>query len=333
MLEDDGGISEVETLPDDLDTVEPPFVNPYELSCQKTSESEASCSGSESTSSRSQPSVPQQSNNDQDTESNDKEKAKSKPASRLKPQPPDPSTKPKVSWIHRSRESNPDKTAQLETVIHETKSPKKKTNKQQSVSPRETTGTDDASAVPVNMTSRIILPLEHINGAVQNVLRHISNFRSDRKATSSNDSAPKSPSSLNRDVIQPHVNSEAVSLLTAQLKEKTQSLNKSESDLCEQSSQSHLHTEKKKPIPLENTNQSVTSPQHGAGSSLPAADVPDKEARNIEEEDPGGSKKGDVTPKKTAIKKPPRKKRQEGHIDPKMRKGKKIAIMPPPTDN
>ncbi|KAM4634092.1 scavenger receptor class F member 2-like [Polymixia lowei] len=325
LLAHNDDISEADSLPEDLGTAEPTSDH-----SKKTTESEGSCSGSESASSTSQPLVPQPSqrfNLDQDSsggKSNIKENRIPEAVEKVKPRPPDPSTKPKVSWIHRSRESSPNQTNQSETVPEDRKSSRRKTSKQ-SVNPQESTGTDEAGIPTEKMPSRNIPgPLENINGTVQNVFRQISK----RKAKdASKDSVPKSPSVFNRDVLQPHINSEAASLLAAQLKEKTRSLNRGEANSCEESSQSQFMTSKNKPtLPPKTVSQSITSAQHGVGNtpflasnSSPDLDTPTKETKSPKIEDSRPSQKGHPAVKKTTIKKPVRKKCKEGHTDHKIK--------------
>lgn len=269
--------------------------------------------------------------------SSGKDNGKPKAAETVKPRPPDPATKPKVSWIHGSKESSPNQDSQPETAIEERKTSLKKSSKHRSVSPQESQGVEEASTSGETRkpwrNRAGLMPLGHINGAVQNILRQISSFHSDRKASNSKDSTEpqKSPGSFNTEALQPHKNSEAAQQLAAQLKEKTQSLSRSEGTGGEDSSQSHLQAKKKKPTPPQKT-------QHGAGKVLTssggsASNTPFKEAKSAEREDSGSGEKGDPTVKKTPIKKPPRKKGKAGHSDTKTKTEQKIAMMPPQSES
>ena len=62
---------------------------------------------------------------------------------------------------------------------------------------------------------------------VQNTLKKISNFHSSPEKKAAAVECPKDPPRSPK-VIHPHMNSEAATLLAAQLKEKTQSINRNE---------------------------------------------------------------------------------------------------------
>lgn len=308
-------------------------VNTSELPLQKSSESEGSCSGTESASSirlrAHAPQPPQQSSKENSVGSNTvKDNGKPIAAERVKPRPPDPSTKPKLSWVHASPGPKQNNISQEKTVAEEKMSSRKKASKQQAPDAAESACTDGAGfqgeKKPTKNRSGM-LQIEHINGAVQSVLRKMGNFHADRKPEIPRESAENSPSlSLNREVNQLNIHSEAASLLAAQLKEKTQSLNRSETGCCEESL-SHLQAHRKKPT----SPQKTTGTQPGAKALLPTSassqkplpDTPSKEAKIPEKQDSthseSSSEKGDSTVKKAPMTKPPRKKNKEGNIDAK----------------
>ncbi|XP_062333737.1 scavenger receptor class F member 2-like [Osmerus eperlanus] len=349
--EDVDGVSEVETLPEDTrvteqasaaNSSEPPC-QPFP--CQPFSESEGSCSGSESASVALKgpaPQPPQQINKPNDNKggrSKPKENRKCASSERVKPRPPDPSTKPKVSWIHGATGANPNQLSQEETIVEERSRSGKKSSKNRTVSPEEATCIDEASASGETKTQRNssgLVQLDHINGAVQSVFRKMSGFRVSKKTPDPTESPPKSPSSSNnREVIQPHINPEAASLLAAQLKEKTQSLSRSEDKTSEESSLSQ--GQRKKPTPPQKTSASC---HLGAGKALlptstssglqrSASESPSKEAKTLEKQDSERPEKGDLVVKKTPIKKPPRKKGKDGNSDLKTKTEPKVAVMPP----
>ncbi|XP_029564905.1 scavenger receptor class F member 2 [Salmo trutta] len=349
----DDDVSEVDTLPEDRDMTEQASVNTSELPLQKSSESEGSCSGTESATSTlclrvSAPQPPQQSSKEPENNggsNNVKYNGKPIAAERIKPQPPDPSTKPKLSWIHASPGPNQNQISQEETVAEDSICSRKKASKQRAPNAPESAGTDGASSLgekKPNKSRPGLLQIEHINGAVQSVLRKMGNFRVDRKAAIPKESPEKRPSlSLNREVNQPNIHSEVASLLTAQLKEKTQSLNRSEAGSCEESL-SHLQVQRKKPTPPQKTSGT----QPGAGKDLlptsnssqkPLPDSPSKEAKYQEKQDSNNSEsssdKGE-TKNKTPMKKPPRKKSKEGNVESKIQTtAPKVAVMPPKAAN
>ncbi|KAG5840403.1 hypothetical protein ANANG_G00188450 [Anguilla anguilla] len=185
--------------------------------------------------------------------------------------------------------------------------------------------------------------MEHINGAVQNALRKIGNFHADRKPAEAKE-APKSPGKARSEVLHPHMNSEAATLLAAQLKEKTQSINRNEG-VAKQNGlsapQAHL---REKPTPPQKAKRSAAGPHQAAAKPLlptsanlqkmvaPAAETASPEPKGPEKQDSNGPRaadSGDPTPKKTPIKKPPRKKGKEGTLDTETKSSPKTAIMPP----
>ncbi|KAM8797521.1 LOW QUALITY PROTEIN: scavenger receptor class F member 2 [Eudromia elegans] len=182
---------------------------------------------------------------------------------RAKPRPPDPSTKPKVSWIHgryNCNQSNslpaapsrsPERAAApLGGAEHAQGLPKRKR------SPSETSAKPDERGggargkekaqkppkEPAFAEGRGSLPaeppspakprqrgrasaehVENINGAVQNAFKKMGAFHAAERRE-----APRSPGAgkARAESLHPHLSSEAATLLAAQLKEKTQSLHR-----------------------------------------------------------------------------------------------------------
>lgn len=194
--------------------------------------------------------------------------------------------------------------------------------------------------------------MEHINGVVQNALKMISSFRSsspEKKSVENPKQSPKEPPKSPK-VIHPHMNSEAATLLAAQLKEKTQSINRNEgTGLTKTNGLSLPKNNQDKPTPpqkAKRTNSSGLSQQGTTKPLLPTTSNLQKmvapitnnfvtpEAKSPEKQDLNGSRTGDLldpTPKKTPIKKPPRKKGKGGTLDTPESKTpqQKTAIMPP----
>lgn len=298
-----------------------------------------------------------------------------------KPRPPDPSTKPKVSWIHGNTTGSPQLEQQggikAPAVSKEKKRSssdgslkseerqkiKEKNQDQQKIEEvKEEVKEADAGGSPSKHK-----PLrgkksgdehgghchmEHINGVVQNALKKISNFHSsspEKKSADSSKQTPKEPPRSPK-VIHPHMNSEAATLLAAQLKEKTQSINRNEgTGLTKTNGLSTPRANREKPTPPQKakrtgstglSQQGSTKPQLPTSSSLQKMVAPvtttlgTSEAKSPEKQDLNGSRTGDPldpTPKKTPIKKPPRKKGKEGTLDTSESKTpqQKTAIMPP----
>jgi hypothetical protein len=319
VLADYDDISEVDTLPENMAMTMQVSVNISELPLQKSSENEGSCSGTESANSiclrAHAPQPPQQSSKENSVVSNTvKDNAKPTAAERVKPLPPDSSTKPKLSWVHASPGPKQNNISQEKTVAEEKTSSRKKASKQQAPNAAESACTDGAGfqgeKKPTKSRSGM-LQIEHINGAVQSVLRKMGNFHADQKPENQRESAEKSPSlSLNREVNQLNIHLEAASLLAAQLKEKTQRLNRSETGCCEESL-SHLQSHRKKPTLPQKTGAKALLPT-SASSQKPLPDTPSKEAKIPEKQDShhseSSSENGDSTVKKDPMTKPPRKK-------------------------
>lgn len=362
--DDDDSISEVETLPEDSKTAEQASVHSSDPPRQTSSES-----GSEAATVALKgpappppealkspaphppealkgpaPPPPQQIHKHREKKGgSNKEKENRKCAlDRMKPRPPDPSTKPKVSWIHRATGSHKDPLGQEATGLDEQESSGRRASNNRPVRPGEGTGVEEASSLgerPAQRSSSGLVPLDHFNGAVQSVLRKMSSFRVNKKAETPTESPPKSPgSSSNKEVIQPNMNSEAASLLAAQLKEKTQSLSRSEGKTSEEGSLSQVQGQRKKPTPPQKTS---TGGQHGAGRALlptsssqrPGSETSPKEAKTLEKQDSEKPEKEDNTVKKTPMKKPPRNRGKDRNSDLKTKTEQKVAVMPPQAVN
>lgn len=297
-----------------------------------------------------------------------------------KPRPPDPSTKPKVSWIHGNTTGSPLPEQQGQGGIKALVVPKEKKRNSSDGSVkseerqkmkernREQQKKQEGKEAETNASPSKHKPLrgkksgdeqsspshmEHINGVVQNALKKISSFHSSSSEKKSADSPketakepPKSPK-----VIHPHMNSEAATLLAAQLKEKTQSINRNEgTGLTKTNGLSTPKGNREKPTPPQKAKRTPSSGMGQQGSTKPllptssslqkmvapvTTDLGTPETKSPEKQDLNGSRAGDPTveppPKKTPIKKPPRKKGKEGTLDTSESKTpqQKTAIMPP----
>ncbi|KAK1160081.1 scavenger receptor class F member 2-like [Acipenser oxyrinchus oxyrinchus] len=327
----------------------------------KSSDSEGSTSGSESTSGALYARIARLSKQSEDENSSSNVKGNGKPPSpeRAKPRPPDPSTKPKVSWIHgkvgngqnpessqgpvptKDKRRSHSETSGKSEEKHSSRTKEKaaKHNKEQS-SP-EGKGSEEARSPSKHKSHKTRAgqeQMEHINGAVQNALKKIGNFHGDKKGSETKE-VPKSPNKSRSEVIHPHMNSEAATLLAAQLKEKTQSINRCEG-MTKQNGVASPQSHREKPTPPQKTKRSAPAgPNHNSSKPLlptssslqkivvPVSETISSEAKSPERQDLNNLKQdgGDPTPKKTPIKKPPRKKGKEGTLD----SHPKTAIMPP----
>nr|XP_033809806.1 scavenger receptor class F member 2 [Geotrypetes seraphini] len=311
---------------------------------------------------------------------------------RTKPPPPDPSTKPKISWIHGKY--NPSQTNSLPVMsrssdkavsqsdgtegsqMHVKEQNRKRTPSNTSASPP--TKTEDkvilrnkdkarkhhkdlswsespnpeelqspTRAKPRTKTSQD--QMEHINGAVQNALKKIGNLHVEKKGGE----APKSPnhSKLRSEVVHPHLSFEAATLLAAQLKEKTQSLNRSEEG-TKLNGMGPLQAQKEKPTPPQKAKRSVANANQKSSKAVlptttslqkmvsPVSETVPSEDKNVEKPNSNSSQEqapsakqntSDPAVKKTPIKKPPRKKSREATLDCDAKNEVKTAIMPPQT--
>ncbi|MFT7808447.1 scavenger receptor class F member 2 [Arapaima gigas] len=331
----------------------------------KSSDSEGSTTGSEPTSGHLYACVSRlskQSNVEEDQRGAEAN-ADSKPPSpeRTKPRPPDPSTKPKVSWIHGTSGAGHVEKAQAPAAPKEKKRSsgeasgkreerqrmKEKSSKdREPKQPEAKEATDRSQSPSKHKAHHRGLPgqeqIEHINGAVQNALKKIGNFHLDRKGADTKET-PRSPGKTRSEVIHPHMTSEAATLLAAQLKEKTQSISRNEGS-AKLNGLSTPQAQREKPAPPQKAkrsstalNQTPSKPLLPASSSVqkmvaPVSDALPLEPKSLEKPDSNCStagEVGDVTPKKTPIKKPPRKKGKEGTLDTETKTLPKTPIMPP----
>lgn len=356
----------------------------------KSSDSEGSTSGSESTTAALYARIAHLSKQSKEDDGNSKDgdgtpipeaKRNGKPPpspGKPKPRPPDPSTKPKISWIHGNITGSPQLEQQGGIKALAVPKDKKRSSSEGSAKSDEWQKRKEKSCeqhkkqegkeAEVNGSPSKHKSLrgkksgeehsspshmEHINGVVQNALKKISNFHtssSERKSADGPKETPKEPPKSPK-VIHPHMNSEAATLLAAQLKEKTQSINRNEGTGLTKTN--GLSTPKgntrEKPTPPQKakrtssglSQQGSTKPLLPTSSSLQkmvspvTTDLGTPEAKSPEKQDLNGSRAGDSmlepTPKKTPIKKPPRKKGKEGTLDTSESKTPqhKTAIMPP----
>ncbi|KAG1957931.1 scavenger receptor class F member 2 [Pimephales promelas] len=342
----DEDAGEYTSLKDTRETTKQYVSDGSEQPLLKSSDSEGSTSGSESTIGAVYAHVARlskHSKEEEDTASPEKTKEKTKP------RPPDPSTKPKVSWIHGTSGTNPTEQSQTPSPQKEKRNnnsegsgkagekhrikEKSSKNIEKHQDGKKTDGPESPSKSKSHKASETI---EHLNGTFQNALKKIGNFHSDKKTNDANKEPPKSPK-----IMHPHMNSEAATLLAAQLKEKTQSLNRNEGLTVgfKPNGVSTPQANREKPTPPQKTKRSATGtnkpllPTSGnlqkmvapISDSSPEPKSPEKQGLN------GTRVEGDATPKKTPIKKPPRKKGKEGALETEGKTTPKTAIMPPQT--
>lgn len=307
----------------------------------KSSDSERSSCGSGSASGALYARIARLSKQSRDEDDSALESKSAKPPSpeRAKPPPPDPSTKPKVSWIHSKYNSN--QSNSLPAMGGSDPSEHKQGLAKRKRSPSETSagaarGKDRAPKPPKELSpaSDQQSPsrprqrhkaspeqAENLNGAVQSVVKRMGGHPApDRRGGE----APRSPahSKPRAEALHPHLSSEAATLLAAQLKEKTQSLNRGEG-AARQNGVSPLPAQREKPTPPQKAKRSVaTSGQKSSKPALPTSPHLQKlvspvaeaasagEPRRVEKQG-AGSGSQEPAPKKTPIKKPPRKKGRE----------------------
>lgn len=348
VTEDDAG--EYTSLKDTRAAMKQPANDGSEQPLLKSSDSEGSTSGSESAMGALYARIARLSKHSKEEEDGSVAKANHKTPSpeRTKPRPPDPSTKPKVSWIHgtssqseKGQAPSPPKEKKKSSAEGAGRSEEKQRSKEKSSKKGEQKNQDakkgDANESPSKTKAhKASDPIEHINGAVQNALKKIGNFHSERKGADTTKEPPKSPK-----IMHPHMNSEAATLLAAQLKEKTQSLNRNEglSIGIKPNGVSTPQANREKPTPPQKAKRSVTGankPLLPTSANLqkmvPVTDSSTPEPKSPEKQALNGTKVGDVgdpTPKKTPIKKPPRKKGKEGAAETETKVTPKMAIMPP----
>ncbi len=337
---------EYTSLKDTRETTKQYVSNGSEQPLLKSSDSEGSTSGSESTIGAVYSHVARLSKHSKEEEdSASPEKTKEK----TKPRPPDPSTKPKVSWIHGTSGTNSTEQSQTPSPQKE----KKKNNSESSGKVDEKQRSKEKSSKNLekhqdgkkadgpespskSKSHKASDTIEHLNGTFQNALKKIGNFHSDKKTNDTNKDPPKSPK-----IMHPHMNSEAATLLAAQLKEKTQSLNRNDGFTVgiKPNGVSTPQANREKPTPPQKTKRSATGtnkPLIPTSSNLQkmVAPISDStpEPKSPEQLGVNGTRvEGDVTPKKTPIKKPPRKKGKEGTLETEGKTTPKTAIMPPQT--
>lgn len=353
----------------------------------KSSDSEGSTSGSESTTAALYARIARLSKQSKEDDGSGKDgdgtptpeaKRNGKPPpspGKPKPRPPDPSTKPKVSWIHGNTTGSSQPEQQGQGGMKALSVPKEKkrsssdgSSKSEERQKLKQQKKQEAKEAEVNGSPSKHKALrgkksgeehsspshmEHINGVVQNALKKISNFHSsssEKKSAESPKETPKEPPKSPK-VLHPHMNSEAATLLAAQLKEKTQSINRNEgTGLTKTNGLSTPKGNREKPTPPQKakrtpsgglSQQGSTKPLLPTSSSLQKMVAPvttdpgTPDAKSPEKQDLNGSKAGDSsldpTPKKTPIKKPPRKKGKEGTLETSESKTPqpKTAMMPP----
>lgn len=285
---------------------------------------------------------------------------------RTKPRPPDPATKPKVSWIHgryNSSQSNslPAPSRSPERVAVQSGSPeqgqglakRKRSPSETSASvqgrteekggtrgkekvqkqPKEPgvpegkaslAGEPQSPSKPKQRSKGSSEPTESINGAVQNAFRKMSAFQPERRVGDNRD-APRSPgtSKPRSEPLHPHLASE----LAAQLKEKTQSLNKGDGG----TRANGVGAQREKPTPPQKAKRSVAAGSQKTSKPLlptsphlqkliPGAAEPVAGEPKRVEKPSAGSGQDQALPneqaaKKTPIKKPPRKKSREASLE------------------
>ncbi|XP_034954686.2 scavenger receptor class F member 2 isoform X1 [Zootoca vivipara] len=336
-------------------------VDSSETPLLKSSDSERSSSGSGSVSGALYARIARLSKQSRDEDDNT---GAAKPPSpeRAKPPPPDPSTKPKVSWIHSKYSSNQsnslpaigmtDLTEHKQGLAKRKRSPsetlagvhgKVPATRGKEKAPKHPRELSSPEGRALSLSGEQLSPsklkqrhkasaeqMENINGAVQNVIKKMSSYPPDRKGSD----APKSPShsKLRSEVIHPHLSSEAATLLAAQLKEKTQSLNRGDGG-ARQNGVSPLPAQREKPTPPQKAKRSVAAGSQKSSKPVlptspnlqklisPVAEAPAGEPRKAEKPCSGGSQEpttpvaGDQVVKKTPIKKPPRKKSREAAME------------------
>ncbi|XP_053815667.1 scavenger receptor class F member 2 isoform X1 [Vidua chalybeata] len=285
---------------------------------------------------------------------------------RTKPRPPDPATKPKVSWIHgryNSSQSNslPAPSQSPEQVAARSGSPEqgqglakrkrspsetsanvhgrveekggarsKEKAQKQPKDPGVPEGKSSLSrepqspSKPKQRSKAGSEPMETINGAVQNAFRKMGTFQPERRAGDTRD-APCSPSTSKprSEPLHPQLASE----LAAQLKEKTQSLNKGDGGIRANG----VGAQREKPTPPQKAKRSAAAGQKTSKPLLPtsphlqklipaAAETAAREPKWMEKPSAGSGQDQTLlteqTAKKTPIKKPPRKKSREASLEP-----------------
>lgn len=283
---------------------------------------------------------------------------------RTKPRPPDPATKPKVSWIHgrynssqsnslpapsrspepaatrsgspehsqglAKRKRSPSETsAGVQGRAEEKGSTRGKEKAQKQLKdpgvPEGKAGEPQSPSKPKQRSKTGSEPTENINGAVQNAFRKMGAFQPERRVGDNKD-APRSPgtSKPRSEPLHPQLASE----LAAQLKEKTQSLNKGDGG----TRANGVGAQREKPTPPQKAKRSAAAGgQKTSKPLLPTSPHLQKlipgvaepvagEAKRVEKPSASSSPEqalpSEQVAKKTPIKKPPRKKSREASLEP-----------------
>lgn len=319
-----------------------PVTDGSEQPLLKSTDSEGSTSGSESAMGALYARIARLSKHSKDDEDNssvtETKPDKAPSSEKTKPRPPDPSTKPKVSWIHGTSGANQSEKGPAPSPPKEGSGKRDERHRSKDKSSKRA---DQKSPEGKNKSLMASDPMEHINGAVQNALKKIGNFHLDKKAsdTTTTKEPPKSPK-----IVPPNIHSEAATLLAAQLKEKTQSLNRNDglSVGVKPNDMSTPQTSREKPTPPQKAKRSVVAankPLIPTSTNLqkmvapgPVTDPSAPEFQTHEKPASNGTQEGDAaepTPKKTPIKKPPRKRGKDGTAEMEPKTTPKTAIMPP----
>ncbi|GCC28542.1 hypothetical protein chiPu_0006972 [Chiloscyllium punctatum] len=217
---------------------------------------------------------------------------------------------------------------------------------------RETVPNDISCGSKVQKNKASPEQMQNLNGAVQNALKRIGTLPDDKSVAEEKGSPRSPPHAKGRpEVIHPHLPSETANML-AQLKEKTQ--NKSELNM-RQNGLISPQQQREKPTPPQKAKRSFgannqklnkaiiptstnlqkminPSPEHQettAGNDR-CSTLEDRQSCNYQEQDgvnctQAKQETGDQTPKRTPIKKPPRKRSKEATLDSQP----KTAVMPP----
>ncbi|XP_072345914.1 scavenger receptor class F member 2 [Scyliorhinus torazame] len=309
---------------------------------------------------------------------------------RTKPPPPDPSTKPKLSWIHgkfntsqssasaATRSPSLDKAANQVESHHATASSRRRNLSESSAGiygrpdekrsstevklrrkdkglnqAREQTSNDMSCGSKMQKTKAGPEQMQNLNGAVQNALKRIATLPDDRKLAEGKESPRGPPHAKGRsEVIHPQLPSETATML-AQLKEKTQiksEVNMRQNGLISPQQQREKPTPPQKAkrsfgannqklnkavIPTSTNLQKMInpSPEHQemmAGNDRSSTLEDSRLSYSYHEQDgmncsQAKQETGDQTPKRTPIKKPPRKRSKEATLD----SHPKTAVLPP----
>uniref|UniRef100_A0A8D2PZU8 Scavenger receptor class F member 2 n=1 Tax=Varanus komodoensis TaxID=61221 RepID=A0A8D2PZU8_VARKO len=270
----------------------------------KSSDSERSSCGSGSVSGALYARIARLSKQSRDDDESATEGKNAKPPSpeRAKPPPPDPSTKPKISWIHSKYNSN--QSNSLPAIAAADLSEHKHGLAKRKRSPSETSSgahsRADDKAPPRGKEKAPKQPKDAVPSEGR-APAAMGSCPPERKAGEE----PKGPGhgKPRSEVVHPHLSLEAATLLAAQLKEKTQSLNRGDGGV-RQNGVSPLPAQRERPTPPQKARRSVAT--SGQKSSKPQSSTGSPELAPAPSEQ---------VVKKTPIKKPPRKKTREATAD------------------